>query len=181
MLSGFRLLESNSVTLRAVDRGDDGVALQRDFQGVPFAGLERLGGRLRESVDRAGAPARAPLVHDLHLESVMDCVPGVGRSIGDPDIDAGVRVVVGSLVDDANHAVAKLLAGVPEQAHAPFGAEESIFDDELSRPDMFPPLEAAAVEERPPIRRRAGTQRRSGMRGSNGGEESHQGCEGYCS
>ena len=62
----------------------------------------------------------------------------------------GIRVLALS-VDDAEDAVSQLLARVPEQPHAPLGAELAALDDEPTGPDVPPAVEALAVEQRPPV------------------------------
>jgi tetratricopeptide (TPR) repeat protein len=134
---------------RAVDHGGNPVPLERDLQGVPLHRLAGLGLRLGEGVDRAGAAGRLAAVGDLDLEAVVHGEPGVGRAVGDADVDARVRPRRAGAIDDAQDAVAQRLAGIPEQAHAALGAEHPVLDDEAAGADVLPAVEALAVEQRP--------------------------------
>src|SRR5271157_306125 len=130
----------------AVDCGEDAVPLERDLQGVPLTILGRPGRGLPERVDRAGAAFLTTGVHDLHLEAVVDRIPWVFGPVGDPDVDAGVGARGACPVDDADHAVAEFLAGVPEQAHAALGAKEAILNHEFARSNVVPAVETVTIK-----------------------------------
>src|SRR5271157_4305466 len=147
----------------AIDRGEDTVRLERDLQGVPLTALRGPGRGLPERVDRAGAAFLTTGVHDLHLEAVVDRIPRVLGPVGDPDVDAGVGARGACLVDDADHAVAEFLAGVPQQAHAVLGAEKAVLNHELARSNVVPAVETVTIEQRPPARGGTRVLRRAGL------------------
>src|ERR1043165_9995144 len=129
-------------------------AVESDFHGVPLgAGLAGTGQRLRYRIKRAGhviirvfLGVLSPIVN-LDLITVVDGHPGLAGLDGDPDEDSGIVVLILHLIYNANDAVAELAARPVEQAHAPMGLDEAVFDGHRSGANVLPSGEVFAVKE----------------------------------
>src|SRR5262249_132056 len=139
------------VHLAAVEGDDDFRAPEGDIQRVPFpGGLGWPRCRPGERVDGPRTVILVVAIADLDLVAVMHGIPRVLRPVRDPHEDARIGPPAARLVDHAEDAIAELLLGVPQETHTALGADESVFEHHLARPDVLPAVEALAVEQRTP-------------------------------
>src|SRR5713226_4772911 len=124
---------------------DDGMrAVEGDEHGVPLgAGFAGAGERLGEGVERSGDVVFVflgifGLIVDLDFVAVMDRHPRLAGLDGDANENAGIVIVVAHLVDDANAAVAHLVFGPIQQAHAAVRLDEAVFRGHVAGADVLP-------------------------------------------
>src|SRR5436309_9899672 len=174
--------------LDAVHDDDGSRSVERNFHRVPLPRLLGASQCLGKRVENARTMVIVVYVVDLHFVTAVHRHPGLGGLFRNADEDAGVRVVLDGLEDDADYRVADLVWRVHQQSHPTVRFEEAVDDLKSSRANVLPARHVVAVKELLPLAglraRGRGAEREKGERKTRETQDEFTsnafGCGAYC-